>query len=47
MSGGARDPAELDDFREVFLEFHPRLFRYFRSLGFDVEDSDDLCRPPF
>lgn len=41
---GERDPVELDDFREVFLEFHPRLFRYFRSLGFDSEDADDLCQ---
>lgn len=36
--------AMLGDFREVFLEYHPRLFRYFRSLGFSVEDADDLCQ---
>jgi RNA polymerase sigma factor CnrH len=33
-----------EDFREVFLEYHPRLFRYFRSLGFAAEDADDLCQ---
>ncbi len=28
----------------MFLEYHPRLFRYFRSLGFAAEDADDLCQ---
>jgi RNA polymerase sigma-70 factor (ECF subfamily) len=37
-------PGDLDDFREVFVEYHPRLFRYFRSLGFTAEDGDDLCQ---
>jgi RNA polymerase sigma-70 factor (ECF subfamily) len=42
----ANSPATdgLDDFRDVFLEYHPRLFRYFRSLGFAPEDADDLCQ---
>ncbi len=41
---GGRDADGLDDFREIFLEFHPRLFRYFRALGFVPEDADDLCQ---
>jgi len=41
----AERPVEaLEDFREVFLEYHPRLGRYFRSLGFTPEDADDLCQ---
>jgi RNA polymerase sigma-70 factor (ECF subfamily) len=43
MSAEGPDAA-LDDFRDVFLEYHPRLFRYFRSLGFAAEDSEDLCQ---
>jgi RNA polymerase sigma-70 factor (ECF subfamily) len=44
MTAGAPHGAEVDDFREVFVEYHPRLFRYFRALGFAAEDSDDLCQ---
>jgi RNA polymerase sigma-70 factor (ECF subfamily) len=41
----AEGPADsLEDFREVFLEYHPRLGRYFRALGFAPEDADDLCQ---
>ena len=44
MSANGPATDALDDFREVFLEFHPRLFRYFRSLGFAPEEGDDLCQ---
>ena len=44
MSAAGHGAEGLDDFREVFLEYHPRLFRYFRSLGFASEDADDLCQ---
>lgn len=44
MSAAGAGAEGLDDFREVFLEYHPRLFRYFRSLGFASEDADDLCQ---
>ncbi len=44
MSAENPNTGVLEDFREVFLEYHPRLFRYFRSLGFAAEDADDLCQ---
>jgi RNA polymerase sigma-70 factor (ECF subfamily) len=34
----------IEDFRDVFAAYHPRLFRYFRALGFAPEDADDLCQ---
>lgn len=44
MSAENPNTGVMEDFREVFLEYHPRLFRYFRSLGFAAEDADDLCQ---
>ncbi len=44
MSVEGEETAAREGFREVFLEYHPRLFRYFRSHGFAAEDADDLCQ---
>jgi RNA polymerase sigma-70 factor, ECF subfamily len=40
VSGSPSPPP--DAFRDVFLEFFPRLRSYFRSHGFSAEDAEDL-----
>jgi RNA polymerase sigma-70 factor, ECF subfamily len=42
MQGSSSPSPPPDAFRDVFLEFFPRLRSYFRSQGFSIEDAEDL-----
>ncbi|MGH9442083.1 MAG: RNA polymerase sigma factor [Thermoanaerobaculia bacterium] len=40
---GSRSP-QIDAFRDVFVEFFPRLRSFFRSRGFSRDDAEDLSQ---
>jgi RNA polymerase sigma factor (sigma-70 family) len=37
-------PDEREEFREIFMEFFPRLRSFFRSCGFQTADAEDLSQ---
>jgi RNA polymerase sigma factor (sigma-70 family) len=37
-------PDEKEEFREIFMEFFPRLRSFFRSCGFQTADAEDLSQ---